>query len=161
MAHISYEVGGAGAILARIARLEMNIKRNSIHGLTNMANRLRDGAISTLNSRLIGWSPSVHQKSIRNPATWDVERLDWNEVALNCNSEHALAVELGTVGSKIVSKSGNPMPIGLNQGWVLAMRYEVKPQAEKAFLRSSYNNPTITNDMVNEFAKSLRLAIMV
>ena len=163
---IGIEVSGVGEVVARLKVLQAKIQWNMKQGLVNASEKLRDSAINNLTNS--PWPPSTADLSIRAKSSWINTGSQQNSVNLECISQHAAAVELGTFASPKLRDgrfyaseltTGGVFPIGLNQGIPVAFRTSIAPQQPKAYLGNAMRNPTTINEMINEVGKVLKTTI--
>ncbi|MBE3094891.1 MAG: hypothetical protein IMZ52_07645 [Actinobacteria bacterium] len=163
------EVSGIDKVLANLTKLESVIQSNIKPGLIGASDKLRDSAIGNLaNSK---WPPSVDDLSIRDKTSWDTIDGGMNAIILECQSQHALAVEKGTFASPKLgadgrfhsaelTQTGGPFPVGKSQGILVRFATSIAPQQPKNYLTGAMNNPTTMNAMITEVGNVLNRAIM-
>jgi len=163
------EISGIDKVLANLTKLEAVIKSSIKPGLESASGKLRDSAISNLaNSK---WPTSVTDAPIRDKNSWITMDAGLNAIILQCQSNHALAVEKGTWGSpklgsdgrfhaSELTETGGPFPVGKSQGILVRFATSIAPQQPKNYLTGAMNNPSTINAMITEVGNVLNRAIM-
>ena len=167
MARGTVTIQGIDQLIRNLQQLQLQIKVDTPTALIKAADRFRDDAILTLQSRLgqssgRRWGHSLSQKAITDKSSWEKTYPSWNKVILTSTSEHSAIVELG--GTKRIdvdtySNGAWAWPIGLSQGSVEWYSKQFQLQSGYHYFATTINNPYTINGMVNEISKVLARSV--
>jgi hypothetical protein len=156
MMDVTIKITGLKKTISNLTKLGNIINADAHIGLTGGLNILTDGAIQKLNG-MIGtgrWGPwGKSSDSIRDKSNWKIITISPTKLNLECISNHAAVVELGTVGAAMVE--GGPFPIGKQQGLEPIYRTRFAVQRGYHYLTSAKEDKSIQTRMVEEMAKSI------
>lgn len=167
MVGMNIDITGIDKILANLGKIQMNIQSSIKPGLKNASEKLRDSAINNLSTSK--WPISVVDAPIRSKETWQSIDSGINAIILQCQSEHALAVEKGTFASPKLrdgrfyadelTTNQKGFAVGANQDAFIGYRGSIAPQPAKNYLTQAMGNPSTISAMITEVGNILSRAI--
>lgn len=155
------ELIGGWEVHRRFRRMIANIPVGSKSGMMKGMDDIRDIALSILASqrKATNRTHGDPQNAIHDKETWVKHNfqssLEGTEGELLVNSNHAAAVEYGTVSPIVSSRKGGLMKLGPNGPWVT----EVKGQSGKYYITNTINQKPVVfaqscgKEMMNAFRR--------